>query len=187
MLVDQIADYASLNVRPYLIYFFSNSNFKSLLESFDPQHNDVEQTGFDINNDLWLATATGTQLDVLGEHLSFKRNGRDDTTYRSLLTAKAKINTSSGEPENVISIARDIYGATVVNYIPNYPAGFILEHNGALSFFITENIITNTGEDIIFDVGGVDELWEVNLDDVEAQDLIFSAIPAGVDIQIVNI
>lgn len=77
-----------------------------------------------------IVSATGAQLDGLGDIVGAERNGLTDEQYRSRILFQAAINMSNGEPETMISIVRTITQATDVKYFPAYPAGFLIFSNG---------------------------------------------------------
>lgn len=176
-------DYDDFLQNPFLIEFFKESNLKEILRIENIQLNEIENIAFEFFTELWLDNAEGEQLDVLGIHLDWDRNGRTDEQYRSQLKAKAKINVSSGEPEAIISIIRDLFGALDVKYIPNYPAGFIIEQDAGIDFFIQEILALENDDQMGLENG---DILEVQLEDIEATNLIYSAIPAGVEIIIRN-
>jgi len=120
--VEQINNYSEFNINPWLIEFFKESNIQPVLESFDTQFNELEQVFYDMFTKLWLADATGEQLDIIGIHVGVSRQGLNDTDYRSLLYTKIQLNVSSGEPEAFISAVRFLYGTNDIEYTPDYPA-----------------------------------------------------------------
>lgn len=181
--VEQITDYSALNTNPYWIEFLSDSNAKGFLEAFDTQFNDLEASAHSMFLEVWIADAIGEQLDVLGKIVGLDRNDRTDTVYRSLLLVKAEINTGSGEPETVIKLAKELYGATSVLYTPDYPAKFTLTHNGALDFFIQSTAVFENDDEWLLENG--DNLI-FQTEDAEAKNLVFSSIPAGVGITIIT-
>lgn len=182
MAVTQITNYSELNTNPFLIEFFKDSNMTGILEACDQQFNDLEASMFSFFSEMWIADAVGAQLDVLGEHLQLSRNGRSDVDYKSLLLVKAQVNVKSGEPETIIKIARELYGATSVLYTPDYPGKFTLTHNGTLDFFIQDDAAWENDDGWELENG--DDL-EFQTEDTAAKEFIFNAIPSGVGIEII--
>lgn len=174
-------DYTNFNVNPHLIDFLQNSNLLDIITAEDLQLNEIEQVFFDMLTLMWLDSATGEQLDVLGIHLVIDREGRTDTDYRVVLKGKARINVSSGEPESIIGLVKDLYGASSVEYVPDYPAGFTINHNGILDFFLQGNFIFENGDNFVLENG---DNFILQTEDLTAKNLIFGAIPAGVNITI---
>jgi hypothetical protein len=179
----KISDYSDL-VNRLKISFFENSNVVDLINSDSPQYNELEDVFFSLTEDRWLDTAQGKQLDILGEILDLERYGRDDESYRTLLNLKVEINTSSGTPEIVIKTVKLLYGATEISYIPAYPAGFEIQHNGASALFFLNNLITTTGDNIVLLSG--DNLTTREPDSI-ADSLLTSVIPSGVKITITGV
>ena len=181
MSVEKINDYSELNAHPYLIEFFNDSNLKDILEPLDKQATELEAVFHSLFSEVWIENGEGEQLDVIGIHLDIPRDGRDDTNYKKVLKVKAKINVSSGEPETIISIAKEIYGATSVEYVPDYPGKFIINHNGTLDFLLQSNAAFENNDNWELENG---DLLEFQTEDLGTKNLIFSAIPAGVGITI---
>ena len=65
----------------------------------------------------------GVNLDILGRIVDVPRDGDTDMAYRP----RIKLGLSSdlnGTPDEIMSTIRSVFGATYVEYIPEYPAGF---------------------------------------------------------------
>ena len=182
--VTQITDYDTIidNLR---IQFFDKSNLvEGISKGDNPQYIELEQLYFNLRDRRLLDTAEGVQLDILGEILNLDRFGRDDASYRTLLKLKVDINTSFATPEILIKSVKLLYGATVVNYIPDYPAGVEIEQNGAGGLFVLNNLIAIDTNNLVTISG--DNLTTRENDTI-AQDLIDAVVPAGVSVTITNI
>ena len=70
-----------------------------------------------------LSIAIGAQLDLLGSLINNPRNGRTDNAYRLSLIQWFGAQRQ-GTPEDIIRQLLEITGASKVEYIPEYPAGF---------------------------------------------------------------
>jgi len=122
MSIEKIVDYSQFNTNPWLIEFFKDSNIHDILKTYDRQYNDLETVLYDMLLKLWIDNAEGNQLDILGIHIGLNRNGRNDTDYKYLIKMKIEINTSSGQPEKVISALRFLYDTNDIEFVPQYPA-----------------------------------------------------------------
>lgn len=111
-----------------LLYQFRNSpNILKYVEIFQNQIQELELEYFSLLEALGIESATDYALDVIGKEIGELRDGRNDEDYRSAILTKVFINNSSGTPEDVIAAAKQITGASRVNYSAEYPAGIVLE------------------------------------------------------------
>jgi hypothetical protein len=82
---------------------------------------------------LPLDSATGVQLDGIGDIVGQIRNGMSDTLYCLWLKARMLANVSAGCPETLIAIVRVITGSmNPVQVVGVYPAGVLLLIAGEL-------------------------------------------------------
>lgn len=193
MSLTQITDYSVFDggVSKSLIQYFQEFNeFTEMLDVLNTQFEDLEAALFQLIEDLWLTTAVGVQLDLLGEHLNLPREGRDDETYRSLLQLKAKVNAGAGTPEDLISAIVTLYGATVVNYIPDYPGKVIIEQNGTIGLFVLDDLETTPASGSVLiettAASGGDQI-QVRQVDAGAVTVLNAVLPAGVGLTVVQI
>lgn len=114
--------------------FHGAANLENLINGIGERGQDVEHTLWSIYNDRWLDTATGAQLDGLGDILGELRFGRDDDTYRLWLRFRIFINTSLGRPEDLIEVCRFVTNegrdGGRVRYWENWPASVQLFTDG---------------------------------------------------------
>ena len=82
---------------------------------------ELEVVGQALAADLWIANATGIQLDVLGRILGRLRGGMADEEYRHWLYLQAAINTSQGLAEQVIQIMVQWFAPDWVQILEQYP------------------------------------------------------------------
>ena len=178
MSIEQITDYNTKNKNPFLVEIFREANITGILESSDNQFNELETAFFQILLEMWIDTAIGEQLDVLGIHLNIKRQGRPDDAYRTLLKAKVEINVSSGEPERLIGAVRSLYEITDIEYSGVYPAKVrIHSDTESLSLFILYFIVDNNGNNIITNTG---DTIIAEVEDIETPQTLIQVIPSGV-------
>jgi len=106
--------------------FRDSVNLRALFEIRAAQAQDLEDAMFEVRDNYWLDTATGVQLDVIGDILNRPRDGRTDEEYRTYLK---NIGTSilSGTPGEIITALQVIYGLEgPIIYSPEYPAGYFI-------------------------------------------------------------
>lgn len=77
-----------------------------------------------------INTATGYQLDIIGNLLGARREGRFDEDYRNYIRFRISINTGSGTPEDLIGFLKTVTQANTVRYWENQPACVIMETDG---------------------------------------------------------
>lgn len=83
----------------------------------------------DTKNFRSLDTATGTQLDRLGELYKETRAGKTDDQYRAFLKALALIVASRGrsnEHLDALVFLDNGFAPSAISLVPHYPAGFIM-------------------------------------------------------------
>lgn len=67
----------------------------------------------------------GVNLDILGRIVDVARNGDTDPAYRPRI--KMGLATEvNGTPNEIMAIVKGVYGGSFAEYIPEYPAGFII-------------------------------------------------------------
>lgn len=83
---------------------------------------ELEDVLWDLLTLRHLSSATGKQLDGLGEIVGEPRGSTDDEVYRDGLYLKLLINTSEGTPERIIEIVDRVAGGSFVQYSDRPPA-----------------------------------------------------------------
>jgi len=141
----QKTDY-STNLTLILEQFKNSTRLKGVIDSMNDQADDLEKAIFEIRDFFYVDTAIGVQLDVIGSIFSEDRLGRDDTDYRAAIKTKGSTITS-GEPESIIAILRELFGGTFVTFFQAIltPAAYYVQ---------TDAVIT-TAEMKIFSAAGV--------------------------------
>lgn len=102
------------------------NNIKKILKPLIGQVQDVEDMFQPFFERLNIATATGEQLDKIGEIVGQPRELYDDDVYRQLIFLRIVRNMSEGTPEELIQIFGTMTGAEIVQYVEQYPAAFTL-------------------------------------------------------------
>ena len=107
------------------------SNFQKMIASLVAPCYDLNTVELQLYNERWLATAVGVQLDRLGEILGLPRApGQSDADYRELLYYQARINSSTGTPEELIAALKFLTSASHVEYFELPSAFFQMYTNG---------------------------------------------------------
>ena len=176
----QIADYTVLDKPPYLIEYFQGTDLAAYAAAMDVQYDELEQACFDVINQLWLDSAIGAQLDVLGVHLNLPRAGLDDTSYRVMLSLKAFIDQGGGTPEAAIAAVRTIVNDPKPAYMalwPALPAAFAIVTSSPLGLGQLSDLVDNAGNNIIDNAG---DLIDVGIFTPLTPTQIATIAPAGV-------
>lgn len=95
------------------------------------QADDMETAAQEIQDGMYLATAVGVQLDMLGRIYNVLRQGRLDADYRKAIQAVAAT-AVNGTPDEIITFLRVAYGIEG-QYTPEYPGSFFIEPPSALT------------------------------------------------------
>lgn len=106
-------------------------NLISVLRIFGNSVQLVEDTESDLLTLRSVSSATGQQLDNIGEIVGQPRGDvTNDETYRNNILIRIFINSFSGTPEALISAMRLTTNATRVQYKELYPAAVYIFTNG---------------------------------------------------------
>ena len=122
--ISQLSDPNS-NLVLLMEQYKNSPRLKGILESANQSGANVERAFFEVRDLFWIHTAEGKQLDVIGDILHAKREGRDDSEFRSYLLSIA-LSSYSGTPPQLIDQLKNIHGFSKVIYIPEYPAGYVI-------------------------------------------------------------
>jgi hypothetical protein len=107
-----------------------STNFKGVLEAHLTQGDSLEAAFEELRAGMYLDTAEGTQLDILGNVFGELRNGRTDTDYRQALRTRAAA-TVNGSPDEITTFLELAYGTPGLSCIPQYPAAFYIPDSPA--------------------------------------------------------
>ncbi len=94
----------------------SAPNFNAILTALLRQVQKLEDAARDVMLSRFLGVAEGVHLDALGRLAGEARLGRVDDVYRKAIRLRIYINGSSGRPEDLIYVAKQITGFPVVDY-----------------------------------------------------------------------
>lgn len=105
-------------------------NFNKILEIFSRPFDELDKVFADIKMLLNIDLAAGVQLDLIGDIIVEKRNGRNDDDYRIGIKFKIFKNTSRGLVSDVVKILKFLTNADLVVYSDNPPAAYTIYTNG---------------------------------------------------------
>ena len=120
--MNQITNYEDL-INLILTQYKDSEKLKGIIEAGLSNANDIEVALFEIQDNMYLSSAAGAQLDFIGSVFNESRLGRDDTEYRLAIQQKAG-QYASGEPENIMDYIKAAFGATFAEYSPQYPGKY---------------------------------------------------------------
>ncbi|OQY32018.1 MAG: hypothetical protein B6241_12390 [Spirochaetaceae bacterium 4572_59] len=152
--------------------------FRGMVSIGNKRADSLEKTMFDLINDT-LSNCIGHQLDIAGEVIGMTRGDRDDESYRTLIFLKILINISSGEPDILIQAIQQLYGASIVDYHPVYPAKVRIWENGEFGIFIVSDFVSMDGNYIGLMDG--DSLVGRGVDE-SSESILGGLLPSGVDL-----
>lgn len=90
----------------------------TILSSYSGEAQALEDDLWDVLTGAGLSIddSEGVQLDRIGKLIGQPRWDRSDADYRRLLTGRILVNSSTGTPEDLISIIQSIVGPVVITY-----------------------------------------------------------------------
>jgi len=103
-----------------------SQKLKGLLEAGLYQGQTIEEALFEMRDGLWIRSAIGAQLDLLGRVYREQRQGREDEAYRTAIAVRAA-SVVNGTPDEIVTFLKLAFGFTSVVYTPEYPAAFWIE------------------------------------------------------------
>lgn len=130
--LDKITNYVDRTKALFLQQYKGKTKFEQWQQISSELTQELEQAFCDMLDLRTLDTATGTLLDEIGEIVQQPRLGFGDDFYRSLLKAKIGENTSQGDIEKVIEIAKFLTTATQVHLQELFPAAFSISVNAPI-------------------------------------------------------
>ena len=111
----------------------SLTNLQKVIQALITLAQGLEDVNWELKTERWLDVAIGQQLDEIGIILGLPRNpGESDQDYRERLRFQIYINTSSGTPENIISMLSFLTKGDRIWFHDLFPAAFQLETNGTV-------------------------------------------------------
>lgn len=119
-------------------------NWQSLMRVAGEVVQRLETLSLGILTQMHIATATGVQLDKIGEFVGLERGSlSDDDLFRLAIIAKGAALTSSGTVDELIGILATLFPNNSVNVIDAPPANIIVTVSGpALDLSLVEFVST---------------------------------------------
>lgn len=106
--------------------FKDSENFKHLIQIFLEEIQELEDNISEFLRQLNIDTATGFQLDGLGEDAGVRRpEGMSDLNFRKIVKLKRLANTSDGTHSDVAEVIKAACETEGITITPEYPAGFL--------------------------------------------------------------
>ena len=121
MSLTRIPSHISAAIDRLASQFKTKTRIKGLVTNLIRPLDNIEDELFRILNFRWVDTATGVQLDGMGEIVGERRKGRTDEAYRLAIRTKIAINISKGTPEEVIAIFGLLTGSTDTRIYEYFP------------------------------------------------------------------
>lgn len=126
------------------------TNFQKLIKAFTDELNLIETEYYSLLVNRSLNTATGAQLDGIGDILGLERNGLSDDAYRIALKGQIQINKSTATSEELIQLAFQLTNPTRVQLTDLFPAKCVLTIMGGSKVGLVQPILKEVA------AGGVD-------------------------------
>lgn len=110
--------------------FKDKPNIRGTLGAYLSQTKGVEDLYFDLIENRGLETASGVQLDILGNLFGESRNGKSDEEYLKAIKFTISIDNSKATPDYLMSIVKEFTESTTVNYFQHQPACYQITFDG---------------------------------------------------------
>lgn len=112
MSLEHVTDHVERAVGRLFEQFNGKPNLEAIVSAFAEQAQEVEDALWQLVTLRTVETATGDQMDRIGEIVGQGREGKGDDEYRLLLKARIKINVSSGTAEDILGVMSAVLGTT---------------------------------------------------------------------------
>jgi len=138
-----IANHCQLALDRLAEQYKNQPNLANVICTFVQQLQELEFAFQDLILGFDLDTASGVQLDGIGEIVGISRNSPDDSVYRNDIINQIGINNSNGTAEDVINFVKLKTNATSIDYSEIHPAKLRLDIETDFSN-ITSNLLQTT-------------------------------------------
>lgn len=145
-------DYVELAQSRLTSIFSEKPLVKALTGAMVSPLTDIEVMAESFNNERWIDTAIGKQLDGCGYIVGEVRQGRSDYLYRLAIKYRVFVNTSNATPENLIQGLHFLTAPDDVQYIEQYPTTAMLFTDGASISSDIHNAIQDLASAAISDI-----------------------------------
>lgn len=125
MLIEWIIDYIN-RARARMLQQFKREeapNLDKLLQVMVAEIQEAENELHELLTFRSVATASGEQLDVLGDIVGIDREGRTDSDFRDVIFLQIAINNGGGQESVLSALLDNLTDATVIDIWETFPAG----------------------------------------------------------------
>jgi hypothetical protein len=119
---DRIDDHEERVPELLITQFRGKPRAEALAKALTVQTQPIEDATHQVAVGRFLSNAEGVQLDGIGEIVGRSRAGLEDDVYRGVLRAQVRVLLSSGQAEELLTIARLIIDSEAVRWDERYPA-----------------------------------------------------------------
>jgi hypothetical protein len=122
----KIEDHEAQALERQVEFFKDKVNFEKLITVLSSEIQAFEDTVSDFNELRSVSTATGIQLDHVGEYLNVLRNSRTDENYRLAILTESATLSNGGQAPFLISTFKTLLDANKVISDSYFPATVIM-------------------------------------------------------------
>ena len=115
-----------------IMTFKGKPRIEAVLTSYLEQVQVLEDDFWEVFSNRWVDTATGIQLDRLGEIVGETRQSSSDDEYRAFIRARIRVNRSNGKMPELVSIVSLILDGGAVTAREYYPSSIVIGAYDAL-------------------------------------------------------
>lgn len=167
MLVEWVVDYIT-RARARMLQQFKREeapNLDKLLQMLISEIQLAENEINEIYTFRSVQTASGAQLDILGDIVGINREGRTDADFRAAIVIQIAVNNGGGQESVLAAMLGNLTDATVIDIWEVFPAGldiFINSDDLTLSTIqsLRRAIAATVGLSFSFTPGGVPFAFE---------------------------
>ncbi len=128
-MINHITDQAARARALLLEQFKGKENFTKLVNVLVAPFQEIEDVAWDLGTLCDLDNSFGVQLDRLGDIFNVSRAGRNDDQFRLAIQIRIFERSTSGTPDELMTVLKALTGGALVHYWPVYPAGIQLLTN----------------------------------------------------------
>lgn len=130
-MIKKINNHIKQAIERLLSQYRDKPRIEGLIEAFVQDIQSMEDTLIKMYLERSVNSAVGAQLDIIGNIVGQPRYGWHDAAYRIAILGKIGVNTSTGNPEDLIDLFKLLMKCTKAHYIPYYPAECYIQGNFA--------------------------------------------------------
>lgn len=113
--------------------FKGKPNVETVVSALASPTQDIEDALWQLFSERDVETATGVQLDAIGNLVGQPRGGLIDGDYRRFVRARISVNKSNGLVEDILTVSQLVLADDVAALVlvPSYPAAILLRIVGS--------------------------------------------------------